>query len=296
LKDINFMTENITIGVIGGSGLYDMPDITDKELLDIDTPFGKPSAPLMVGTLHGKRVAFVPRHGTAHTYNPTTVPYMANIYALKILGVKFIFSISACGSLQEQYAPGHVVLADQLFDNTRLERQRTFFGHGIAVHTPVAEPFDPYLRELLVESVQAAGGKGHNGGLFITIEGPRYSTKGESQIYRSWGCDIIGMTTSPEAFLAAEAEIAYAVMAHITDYDVWHETEDMVNAISVAKIAEQNITLLKSALSIAIERLDESTECPVHSNLANAIVTAPEYIPEDVRQNLAAIVDKYLNA
>ena len=290
------MTENIQIGVIGGSGLYDMPEITDKELLDIDTPFGKPSAPLMIGTLRGKRVAFVPRHGSGHTYNPTNLPYKANVYALKMLGVRFIFSVSACGSLQEQYAPGHIVLPDQLFDNTKSGRQRTFFDNGIAAHTPTATPFDPYAREILLNAVRDAGGTGHDGGLFITVEGPRFSTKGESRIFRSWGCDIIGMTTSPEAFLAAEAEIAYAVMAHITDYDVWHETEEDVNAESVAKIAAKNIEILKAALAVAVERINTDTICPVHDGLSAAIMTAPDSITPAVRESLSAIVDKYLNA
>ncbi|MEM6281007.1 MAG: S-methyl-5'-thioadenosine phosphorylase [Chloroflexota bacterium] len=289
------MVDDIKIGVIGGSGLYDMPDITDKEALDMDTPFGKPSAPLMVGTLHGKRVAFVPRHGDGHIYDPTHVPYRANLYALKMLGVRFVISVSACGSLQEQYEPGHIVMADQLYDNTR-HRSSTFFGSGIAAHTPVADPFDPYLRGVLLESVQESGGMAHDGGLFITIEGPRYSTKGESRLYRSWGCDIIGMTTSPEAFLAAEAEIAYAVMAHITDYDVWHETEEAVSAISVAETATRNVETIKAALAVAIEKLDENTLCPVHDNLAGAIVTAPENLSDEVRTRLDAIIGRYLNA
>ncbi|MEL6148493.1 MAG: MTAP family purine nucleoside phosphorylase, partial [Chloroflexota bacterium] len=227
--------------------------------------------------------------------DPTYVPYRANLYALKMLGVRFIISVSACGSLQEQYAPGHIVLADQLYDNTR-HRIATFFGDGIAAHTPVADPFDPYLRGLLLDAVDEAGGTSHDGGLFITIEGPRYSTKGESRLYRSWGCDIIGMTTSPEAFLAAEAEMAYAVMAHITDYDVWHETEETVNAESVAQTAAHNVETIKAAMAIAIEHLDVDHVCPVHDNLANAIVTARDSLTDDVKTRLDAIIGRYVDA
>ncbi len=290
------MTENVHIGVLGGSGLYDMPEIQDKRTLDIDTPYGKPSAPLMIGTIHGKEVAFIPRHGEGHYHTPSTVPYRANIYALKMIGVRFIVSVSACGSLREDYEPGHIAVADQLYDNTKLDRGRTFFEAGLVGHVPVAQPFDDYLRGLLLKGLQEAGATAHDGGLFITIEGPRFSTKGESNVFRSWGCDLIGMTTSPEAFLAAEAEMAYAVMAHITDYDVWHDTEEAVTVEMVMKTVEHNIDLAKKALAYAVQHIDTTTERPVHNALASAIMTRPDLIPAESRENTAAIMDKYLNA
>lgn len=289
------MTEDIHIGVIGGSGLYDMPQITDREEHDIDTPFGKPSAPLMVGTLGGKRVAFVPRHGKGHYYTPSTVPYRANIYALKSLGVKFVIAVSACGSLREAFEPGHIVIPHQLYDNTKLDRGRTFFEAGLVGHVSVADPFDDYVRHLLTDAVREVDGTAHDGGLFITVEGPRFSTKGESHIFRRWGCDIIGMTTSPEAFLAAEAEMAYAVMAHITDYDVWHETEENVSVEAVLKIAQHNIEVAKQALAVAVERLDTTTECPVHNALNNALMTRPDLIPMQTKDDLAAIVSRHID-
>jgi 5'-methylthioadenosine phosphorylase len=289
------MEHNVTIGVLGGSGLYNIPEITDVERVDIDTPFGKPSAPPLLGTLYGKRVAFIPRHGEGHIYTPTTVPYAANIYALKALGVRFIIGVSACGSLQEAYAPGHIAVPDQLYDNTREPRQRTFFSTGLVGHVPVADPFDDYLRGLLVMGVQEAGGTAHDGGLFITVEGPRFSTKGESKLFRSWGCDIIGMTTSPEAFLAAEAEIAYAVMAHITDYDVWHETEAAVNVEMVFATAKHNVEVSRRALAHVIANLDDTAERPAHSTLALALTTHKEAITPEMREKLDLLMGKYLD-
>lgn len=291
------MTETVHIGVIGGSGLYDMPDVTDKVEYDIDTPFGKPSAPITVGTLRGKRVAFLPRHGRGHIYSPSTVPYRANIYALKTLGVRFIVSVSACGSLQEAYAPGHLAIPDQLYDHTKHDgRDRTFFETGLVAHVGVADPFDAYLGDILHDAIDEVGGTVHKGGLFITIEGPRFSTRGESKVFRSWGCDLIGMTTSPEAFLAAEAEIAYACIAHITDYDVWHETEEAVSVEAVMKIATANIDITRRALAVAVEQLDTATERPVHSSLRVAITTQADSVPANVRERLAPIVSKYLDA
>ncbi len=290
------MTETVQIGVIGGSGLYDMPDVTDKVEYDIDTPFGKPSAPITVGTLRGKRVAFLPRHGRGHVYSPSTVPYRANIYALKTLGVRFVVAVSACGSLQETYAPGHLAIPDQLYDNTKHDgRDRTFFETGLVAHIGVADPFDAYLSDILYDAIAEVGGTVHKGGLFITIEGPRFSTRGESKVFRSWGCDLIGMTTSPEAYLAAEAEIAYACIAHITDYDVWHETEQAVSVEAVMKTAGTNVDTARRALAVAVENLEEGTERPAHSSLSVAITTQAASIPADVRKRLDVIIGKYLN-
>lgn len=284
--------ETVKIAVIGGSGLYDMDAVTDMQTYDIDTPFGKPSAPIVVGTLSGKRVAFLPRHGKGHTFSPSTVPYKANIYALKMMGVRFIIAVSACGSLNEDYAPGHLAVPDQLFDHTKLERGRTFFDTGLVAHVGVADPFDSYLADSLHAAIESVGGTSHRGGVFITIEGPRFSSRGESNIFRKWGCDLIGMTTSPEAFLAAEAEIAYAVVAHITDYDVWHETEEAVTVEAVMRTAANNITIAKQALAKVVNDIDEDTDRPVHHALDVAITTHQDAISDEMRAQLAAILDR----
>jgi len=286
-------TQTVEIGVLGGSGLYNMPEITDKSVHEVETPFGDPSGPIVVGTLRGKRVAFLPRHGEGHTLSPTTLPYRANIYALKSLGVRYIIAISACGSLQEAYAPGTIMVPDQLYDNTKSDRGRSFFEKGLVAHVSVADPFDEYLRGLLVEALGQGDGEVHDGGLFITVEGPRFSTRGESHLFRNWGCDIIGMTTSPEAYLAAEAEMAYAVLAHITDYDVWKE-EETVTAEMVMKTVGKNIELAKQALAEAVEALDTNTVCPAHSALSKAITTQKDAIPSYARERLDLIVGKYL--
>ena len=218
------MSETVSLAVIGGSGLYSMSGLQGSREHDLDTPFGKPSAPIVVGTLEGQRVAFLARHGLGHHISPSEVNYRANIYALKSLGATQIISVSACGSLREDYAPGHIVIPDQLFDNTK-GRERTFFGEGLVAHVSIADPFCTDLSDQLEAATRATGATTHRGGSFITIEGPRFSTKAESIVFRTWGMSLIGMTASPEAFLAREAEICYAVMAHVTDYDVWHVSE-----------------------------------------------------------------------
>lgn len=213
------MTEKITLAIIGGSGLYSMPGLTETQEFDLETPFGKPSAPVVIGSLEDRRVAFLARHGIGHHIMPTEINYRANIYALKSLGVERVVSISACGSLREDYAPGQIVIPDQLFDNTK-GRARTFFGEGLVAHAGVAEPFCSDLSTQLDKAFTQTSATVHNGGALITIEGPRFSTKAESNTYRAWGMSIIGMTASPEAFLAREAEMCYAVMAHVTDYEI----------------------------------------------------------------------------
>ena len=284
----------IEIAVIGGSGLYNMSDLADVETRQVDTPFGLPSGEITVGALHGQRIAFLPRHGRGHILHPSEVPYRANIYALKQLGVRYIISVSACGSLREDYAPGHIVIPDQLYDNTK-GRVSSFFGEGLVAHVGVADPFSPELSRLLAESVQAAGGTLHESGAFITIEGPRFSTKAESNVYRNWGMSIIGMTTSPEAFLAAEAEIAYAVMAHVTDYDVWHEDEEPVTVEKVIKILQGNTAVAQQAISHLVSRFGEwRAEFAAHSNLKDALITDPTLIPSATRQKLALLVDGYI--
>jgi len=287
-------TQPIRIGVIGGSGLYQMDGLTDVEERAITTPFGDPSDAIIVGTLEGVRVAFVARHGRGHRITPTEVNYRANIFALKSLGVEQVISISACGSLREHLHPGEIVIPGQLFDFTK-KREYTFFGNGLVAHVSVAEPFCSRLSALVADAVEEAGGRVYRGGCFITIEGPRFSTKGESFAYRAWGMDIIGMTTSPEAFLAREAEMCYAVMAHVTDYDVWHETEEAVNVEMLLETLAANATLAQEALRRLMTKLAPAEQdCECASTLATALITQRDLIPEQVKRDLSPIVEKYL--
>lgn len=285
------MVENVSIGVIGGSGLYKMPEITDKVAHVIPTPFGNPSGEIVVGTLRGKRVAFLPRHGVGHIHSPTTVPYRANIYALKMLGVKYILGVNACGSLREDYAPGHIVIPDQIFDYTN-QRDRSFFGDGLVAHISVANPFCPELSDALYRAIIRVGGTAHKGGTFLIEEGPRFATRGESMIFRQWGCSLIGMTTAPEAFLAREAEIAYATMAHVTDYDVWHTSEEPVTVEMVVATMRRNVEIAQAALASAIENLDGKADCSCHKALDNAIMTEQNAIPQAVLERLKPIVSR----
>ncbi len=283
----------ILLGIIGGSGLYAMEGLEDVEEHTIETPFGKPSAPIVVGTLEGQRVAFLARHGIGHHISPSEINYRANIYALKSLGVERIVSISACGSLREDYAPGHIVIPDQLFDFTR-NRPRSFFGEGFVAHVSVPEPFCPDLSEHLAAAVEATGATLHRGGTYITIEGPRFSTKAESNIFRSWGMSLIGMTTAPEAFLAREAEMCYAVMAHVTDYDVWHVNEAPVTVDMVIETLRRNLRTAQEAIRNLVKRLPAERHCSCSTALANALITDPAVIPPETRQKLGLLVDKYL--
>lgn len=286
--------EPVRIGVIGGSGLYHMPELTQVEEFQVDTPFGSPSDAIRVGTLAGQRVAFLARHGRGHVLMPTEVPYRANIHAFKQIGVEHVISVSACGSLKEDLAPGHIVIPDQLVDWTRDNRGRTFFGEGIVAHVSAADPFCGPLSDLLAEAVTAAGGTVHRGGTFITSEGPRFATRAESALYRRWGFDIIGMTTSPEAFLAREAEMCYAVMAHVTDYDVWHESEADVSVELVLGVLQANVRLAQQALIGAVQRLARGVEdCACQHALENAIITDRAKIPAETLQRLWPIVGKY---
>ncbi len=289
------MTENpITIGVIGGSGLYQMNGLTDVEERQIATPFGDPSDAIVVGTLEGARVAFVARHGRGHRITPSEVNYRANVFALKSLGVEQIISVSACGSLREHLHPGDIVVPDQLFDFTK-NRANTFFGDGLVAHIGVADPFCPRLSTILADAATEVSGSVHRGARFITIEGPRFSTRGESHTYRAWGMDIIGMTTSPEAFLAHEAEMCYAVMAHITDYDVWHETEEPVNVEALLATLAANTELAQNALRLAVARLSAAKrDCECGSALATALITRKDLVPQELKDRLGPIVRKYL--
>jgi 5'-methylthioadenosine phosphorylase len=289
--------EQVTIGVIGGSGLYHMSEITDKETIAVDTPFGKPSGDIVVGTLRGKRVAFLPRHGEGHYHIPSEIPYRANIYALKSLGVRFIIAVNACGSLKEEVPPGSILVPDQIFDFTKSERGgRSFFDSGLVGHVSVADPLSPELSQQVYEAARKVEGSGAQyGGTFIVIEGPRFSTKGESRIYRQWGCSIIGMTTCPEVFLAAEAEIAYAVIAHVTDYDVWHESTEPVTVEMVMETMQKNINNVQETLALTVENLDEAADFPAHHTLDYAVMTAPQAISSEVRERVSLLLgDRFL--
>ena len=287
------MTEQVTLAIIGGSGLYEMPGLIDTREHWIDTPFGKTSAPIVTGTLEGERVAFLARHGIGHHITPSEVPYRANIYALKSLGTQRILSISACGSLREEFAPGHIVIPDQIHDNTR-GRARSFFGEGLVAHISVADPFCEDLSGQLESAVGEAGGVVHRGGAFITIEGPRFSTKAESKTFRSWGMDIIGMTASPEAFLAREAEICYAAMAHVTDYDVWHVSEAPVTVDMVIQTLNKNTALAQKAVRILAGNLKHERNCECGHALASALITRKDVIPPETLQKLDLLISKYL--
>ncbi|HVP20462.1 MAG TPA: S-methyl-5'-thioadenosine phosphorylase [Anaerolineaceae bacterium] len=287
------MPENPVIAVIGGSGLYNFPALRNVKMLDLDTPFGKPSAPIALGELSGRPVAFLARHGIGHHISPTEVNYRANIYALKSIGAHRIVSVSACGSLREDYAPGHIVIPDQIFDFTR-SRQRSFFGEGIVSHIGVADPFCPNLSMQVLNAVIAANGTVHKGGTFITIEGPRFSTRAESNIFRQWDISIIGMTACPEAFLAREAEMCYAAMAHVTDYDVWHINEQPVSVEMVVRTLMRNTELAQNAIQILVETLDDTIQCDCEHALENAIITQRDRIPPETIQKLDLLVNKYL--
>ncbi|HSF83190.1 MAG TPA: S-methyl-5'-thioadenosine phosphorylase [Anaerolineales bacterium] len=287
------MDSQPSLGIIGGSGLYNMAGLEDIQEHDLETPYGRTSAPIVTGSLSGKRVAFLARHGIGHHISPSEIPFRANIYALKSLGVEQIVSISASGSLREDYAPGDMVIPDQLFDFTR-GRKGTFFEEGLVAHINVAGPFCPRLSQQLLQATQNTGTNVHFGGAFITVEGPRFSTKAESHTYRAWGMSIIGMTTSPEAFLAREAELCYAVLAHVTDYDVWHTDEAPVTVEMVIQILNKNPLIAQQAINNLVVTFQDKRECECPNALASAFITKQERIPPDTRKKLSIFVDKYL--
>jgi 5'-methylthioadenosine phosphorylase len=284
----------VKLAVIGGSGVYDIEALANVEERHISTPFGDPSDSIVIGTLSGRQIAFLPRHGRGHRLMPTEVPYRANIWALKSLGVERIISISACGSMKEKYVPRHIVIPDQIYDNTK-KRDYSFFGDGLVAHIGIADPFCPHLRQVLYEAVKRAGGTVHMGGTFIVIEGPRFSTRGESNIYRSWGVDIIGMTAVPEAQLAREAEICYATMAHVTDYDVWHEEEESVNVEMLIANLMANAALSKEAITELVPMLGGERPCDCGSAVSTAIITRRDVIPNTKIEQLGPIVAKYIS-
>jgi len=289
------MNNPITVGVIGGSGLYRMRGLESVREIEITTPFGPPSDAIITGEINGVAVAFLPRHGRGHIYMPTEIPYRANIYALKSLGVQDIISISACGSLREQLRPGDVVIPDQVFDFTKL-RKSSFFGEGQVAHVSVADPYCPELSARVAAAAAAAAeassGRVHRGGTFITIEGPRFSTRAESRVFRAWGMDIIGMTACPEVFLAREAGICYATMAHVTDFDVWHKSEGAVTVDMVIRRLNANLELAQEALRRLIPQLPRSDRlCGCAGSLATALITDPARIPAQTKERLALLTE-----
>jgi 5'-methylthioadenosine phosphorylase len=290
------MADEIRIAVIGGSGLYRMPDLTETESRVIETPFGSPSDAITIGTLAGRRVAFLPRHGIGHRLIPTLVPTRANFYALKSLGVRAVISVSAVGSLREEIAPLHLVVPDQIVDRTT-SRPRTFFDtEGLVGHVSLADPFCASLRALLIGAAREAGATVHADGTYICIEGPRFSTKAESRLYRQWGLDIIGMTAMPEAQLAREAEMCYAVLALTTDYDVWHESEEAVSVELVVQNLQRNVATAQEVIRRVVPRIDVDGDDPCYNALDGALMTDPSHIPDAIRERLGPIIAKYLPA
>ena len=282
------------LGIIGGSGLYSMEGLDSIQENELETPFGQPSSPIVTGNLNGKEIAFISRHGIHHDLSPSEVNYRANIYALKMLGVAQVLSVSACGSLREDYAPGDVVIPDQLFDFTK-GRKRTFFDNDLVAHVGVADPFCAHFSTSVADSIEKAQGTVHRGGTSITVEGPRFSTRAESNAFRAWGMSIIGMTTAPEAFLAREAELCYAVYAHVTDYDVWYPAEEPVTAEMVVRILDSNKSLAQQAISNLVGELDENHTCECTNALKDALITNPQQVSAKTRERLSILVDKYLS-
>jgi len=287
--------EQVQIGIIGGSGLYDMAEVTDRTEVIVPTPFGDPSGPYVIGTLRGKRVAFLSRHGTGHRLSPSELNFRANIFGMKSLGVHSILSASAVGSLKEEYKPLDIVVPDQFYDRTH-QRADTFFGDGLVAHVSVAKPICTSLLDVFAAEAAAAGAKVHKGGVYLCMEGPQFSTKAESMIHRSWGIDIIGMTNLQEAKLAREAEICYATLAMVTDYDCWHETEEAVSGEAVMKVVQQNSATAQEVVRRVVSRLPIERSCGCGEALQFSLITERDRIPAATLRKLAPIVGKYIPA
>ena len=281
------------IGVIGGSGLYQIDGLSDIRETKVETPFGDPSDLIMTGTLQGVPIAFLPRHGKGHRISPSELPCRANIFALKSLGVERIISISAVGSLKEDIHPLDLVIPDQVIDRTKA-RVSTFFGRGLVAHIGFAEPFCPHLSQTLCQTAKKLRTKVHSGGTCVVMEGPAFSTKAESQLYRSWGASIVGMTALPEAKLAREAEICYATMAFVTDFDCWHKSAEPVSVEMVVANLMRNAETAKSILKAAIGAAAEERSCQCGSALRDAIITSREHIPANLKRELAPLIRKYV--
>jgi len=286
------MTERV-VGVIGGSGLYEMEGLEDVETVSLATPFGDPSDAFIVGRLEGIRMAFLPRHGKGHRIQPSSVNFRANIYAMKMLGVQWIIGVSAVGSMKETIHPGHMVIPEQFIDRT-VGRPSTFFGNGIVGHVSFADPVCPDLSQVLFHAGKEVGATVQKGGTYLCIEGPQFSTRAESRLYRTWGVDVIGMTNLPEAKLAREAEICYASIAFATDYDCWHMEAGDVSIAEVLRIIAESTQVAKKVIRQAIQRLPENRECVCSSALKYALITDKSMIPEKTKKDLAPIIGKYL--
>jgi 5'-methylthioadenosine phosphorylase len=285
------------IGIIGGSGLYDMEELTDREEVKLSTPFGEPSGPYVMATLRGRRVAFLARHGAGHKIMPSELNFRANIFGFKLLGVERIFSASAVGSFKEEYPPLSVVIPDQFFDRTQ-RRISTFFGRGIVVHVSFAHPVCPDLSRIAFESARTVGAhvgrRAHMGGTYVCIEGPQFSTLAESKLYKSWGMDVVGMTNLQEAKLAREAELCYATMALVTDYDVWYEGEEDVTLEQVLANVHRNVEMARAIVRRVVTELDDERDCACRHAVEHAITTPAELIPQATRDKLDLLIGKYL--
>jgi 5'-methylthioadenosine phosphorylase len=284
---------SVQLAVIGGSGFYQLPGLSAIEEVRLDTPFGPPSDAIILGTLRGARIAFLARHGAGHRILPTEVPSRANIWALKELGVERVIGSSAVGSLREEIAPGHLVVPDQLIDRTSA-RTSSFFGRGLVAHVAFDQPFCPALSELLAGGGRATGATVHLGGTSLVIEGPAFSTRAESQLYRSWGADVIGMTALPEAKLAREAELCYASLALVTDYDTWHETHRTVTADMIIANLARSVEAARRVIAGVATALPVTRDCACATALASALVTPPDLVPEETKRDLAPIIGRYM--
>ncbi len=289
------MPASIDLAVLGGSGFYEMPGLRGVEELQVDTPFGAPSDAIRVGELEGRRVAFLARHGRNHRLTPSELPQRANFWALKSLGSRRVLAVSAVGSLREEYAPGQLVTPDQLLDRTRGSRPNTFFGEGAVAHVAFAEPFCGALRGRALRAALQAGASAHDGGAYVVIEGPAFGTRAESELYRSWGASLVGMTALPEAKLAREAELCYAMLAAVTDYDAWHAAEAAVDAVTVMKRLAENVEVSRKAVArLTADLADDDCDCG--RALDAGLVTPPQAIPVETRERLAPILGRRLGA
>jgi 5'-methylthioadenosine phosphorylase len=282
-----------TIGIIGGSGLYDMPELTEREERILSTPFGDPSGPYVVATLRGQRVAFLARHGVGHRLAPSELNFRANIYGFKALGVERILSASAVGSLRMQYKPLDILVPDQFFDRTT-GRASTFFGRGLVAHIAFAHPVCPHLSTVAADAAESVGATVHRGGTYVNMEGPQFSTLAESRLYQAWGMDVIGMTNLQEAKLAREAEICYATLALVTDYDCWHPEHDSVTVDLIVANLMSNARTAQQTIAEAVSRLTGPRTCGCKDALATAIITRPEHIPAAIKQELSLLIGKYV--
>jgi len=287
------MPQTAKVGVIGGSGLYKIEGMTDIREMNVDTPFGKPSDTIITGVLEGVGIAFLPRHGRGHRIPPTDVPYRANIYAMKTLGVEHIIAINAVGSLQQEVEPGHMLIPDQLIDRTR-SRVNTFFRDDVVAHIAFSDPFCPALSKVVFEAANETGITVHRGGTYVVMEGPAFSTRAESRLYKSWGADVIGMTALPEAKLAREAEICYAIVACPTDYDSWRDTDEPLNIEDILAVLRRNVEASKKLIRLAVGRIPEHTECECQSALKYALVTETSRIPPEKKEMLRPLIEKYI--